>query len=119
MTMAAQVFTLPILIYSFGYFSQVSPITNILIVPLLSYIMILGIVFALIGIIWPWLGWVLSLPVWALLTFAVGVIDYFSQAGWASRTLEISWIWLAISYLILGYITWRLNKFYSVPKFLR
>jgi len=119
MTLAAQVFTLPILIYNFGYFSQVSPITNILIVPLLSCIMILGIVFALVGIVWPWLGWVLSLPVWVLLTFVVAVIDYFSQVSWASRTMDISWVWLAVSYLILGFIVWRLNKFYSVPSFLR
>jgi len=45
MTLSAQVFTLPILIYNFGYVSFAAPITNILIVPLLPFIMGLGFVF--------------------------------------------------------------------------
>ena len=110
MTLSAQIFTLPILIYNFGYFSQVAPITNVLVVPLLPYIMGLGFIFGLIGMIFQPLGWILSWPCWLLLTYLTKVVDWFSSFSWASLTLEISWIWLAISYLILGLITWRLNE---------
>ncbi len=110
MTLSAQIFTLPILIYNFGYMSLVAPITNILIVPLLPYIMILGFVFGILGILWQPLGWILSWPAWLSLTYLTKIVDFFSQVSWASLTLEISWVWLAIFYLILGLITWRLNE---------
>lgn len=110
MTLAAQTFTLPILIYNFGYMSSVSPITNVLIVPLLPYIMVLGFISGLAGIIWQPLGWVLSWPAWFLLTYLVKVVDFFSQFSWTRLTLEISWLWLVLVYLILGLLAWRLNK---------
>jgi len=110
MTLSAQIFTLPILIYNFGYMSLVAPITNILIIPLLPYIMVLGFVFGILGMLWQPLGWILSWPAWLSLTYLTKIVDFFSQVSWASLTLEISWVWLAIFYLILGLITWRLNE---------
>jgi len=110
MTLSAQVFTLPILIYNFGYISFVAPITNVLIVPLLYWIMLFGFVFAFLGVIWQPLGWILSLPAWFLLTYITKIVDISSKLPFAFKTLEISWIWLAIFYLILGLITWRLQE---------
>jgi len=108
MTLAAQVFTLPILIYNFGYMSLIAPITNILIVPFLPFIMISGFIFGLSGMILQPLGWVLSWPSWLLLTYLVKVIDFFSQVPKAN--FAISWIWLMVFYLILGYFIWRLQE---------
>jgi len=110
MTLSAQVFTLPILIYNFGYISFVAPITNVLIVPLLYWIMLFGFVFAFLGIIWQPLGWILSLPVWFLLTYITKIVNISLKLPFAFKTLEISWIWLVIFYLILGLITWRLQE---------
>ncbi len=110
MTFSAQIFTLPILIYNFGYISFVAPITNLLIVPWLYLIMLFGFLFAFFGAIWQPLGWILSLPTWFLLTYVIKIVDISSKIPFAFKTLEISWIWLAISYLILGLITWRLQK---------
>lgn len=110
MTLAAQIFTLPILIYNFGYISSVSPLTNILIVPLLPFIMISGFIFASAGVIWPLLGWLIAWPVWLLLSCVVKIIDTFSQLSFAAVTLEISWPWFLAFYLILGYGIWQLNK---------
>lgn len=110
MTLAAQIFTLPILIYNFGYMSFLAPITNVLIVPLLPYIMVLGFIFGLAGMICHYLGWLFSLPAWFLLSYVIKIVDWFSQVPFATLTLEISWVWLIFSYLILGFITWRLNE---------
>ena len=109
MTLSAQIFTLPILIYNFGYVSLVSPLTNILIVPLLPYIMGLGFIFGIVGIIFQPLAWLLSLACWLLLTYLIKIVDFFSQP-WAFKSLEISWPWLIVFYLILGLITWRLQE---------
>jgi len=110
MTLSAQIFTLPILIYNFGYMSSVAPITNLLIVPLLPFIMGLGFIFGIFGILWQPLGWLLSLPCWLLLTYLTKIIDIFSKIPFAAPTFKISWVWLIIFYLVLGYFTWRLNE---------
>jgi len=119
MTFSAYLFTLPILIYNFGYISLIAPITNILIVPFLYWIMIFGFIFGIIGIAWGTLGWVFSFPAWFLLTYLTKVVDFFSQP-WTTKTLEnIHWIWLMISYLILSFLTWKLNKKKNQPIFLK
>ena len=110
MTFSAQVFTLPILIYNFGYLSLVSPLTNILIVPLLPFIMVSGFIFSLVGIFWQFLGWLLSFPAWLLLTYLTKIIDWFYCLPFASLEFKISWQWVLIFYLILGYFVWRLKE---------
>ena len=111
MTLAAQVFTLPILIYNFGYMSLAAPMTNVLIVPLLPFILGLGFLFGLVGIILPFLGWILSWPVWFLLTYITKLVDWFSNFSWASLTIgNIHWLWLIAAYLILGCLTYYLTQ---------
>lgn len=111
MTLSAQVFTLPILIYNFGRISLIAPITNILIVPLLPAVMVSGFIFGLSGIIFQPLGFVLSWPTWLLLTYLAKIVDWFSSIPFASLTSgNIHWIWLILSYLILGYFVWRLQE---------
>jgi len=110
MTFAAQIFTLPILVYNFGRISLVAPLTNVLIIPFVYWIMIFGFIFALVGMIWQTLGWILSLPCLFLLTYLTKIVDFFSRP-WAAKTIEdVHWLWLIISYLILGFLTWWLNK---------
>ena len=110
MTLSAQIFTLPILIYNFGYISKVSFITNILVVPLLPLIMILGFVVAFGGMIFKLLGFILAFPAWFLLTYLVKVIDFFSQP-WAVKTIEnVHWFWLAAYYILLVLFIFWLQK---------
>jgi competence protein ComEC len=110
MTFAAQIFTLPILVYNFGRISLVAPLTNILILTFVPLIMISGFIFALVGMLWQPLGWIFSLPCWLLLTYLLKIVDFFSQP-WAAKTIEnIHWFWLIISYLILGFLVFWLNK---------
>lgn len=118
MTLSAQVFTLPVLIYNFGRFSLVAPITNILIVPLLSYIMILGFIFVLLGAVWSFLAWLISWPVWLSLTYIVKINDLFSQLSFSYQTLQISWVWLIIAYIVLGFLTCHLYKKATLPDFI-
>lgn len=110
-TFSAQIFTLPVLIYNFGYISLTSPVTNVLIVPFLAPLTILIFIFGLVGMIFGWLGYILSLPVWLCLTYITRIIDFFSKIPFSSLKLEnVSWIALVIFYLILIIITWKLQK---------
>lgn len=119
-TFSAQVFTMPILIYNFGYISLVSPITNILIVPFLAPITILVFIFGLSVLLFLPLASLLFWPTWLFLTYIVSVIDYFSKIPFVSASFkEVSLIWLVIFYLLIGFVAWKLNKKYSTPVFLR
>lgn len=110
-TFSAQIFTLPIMIFNFGRMSLVGSIVNVLVVPTIPSITILGFIFAVLGIVFFPLGWLFSLPVWLLLTYITKIVDYFSQFSFASITFEnVSWIWLLAFYLILGYLTLKLQE---------
>jgi competence protein ComEC len=110
-TIAAQIFTLPILVYNFGYIPLISPLTNILIVPFLAPITISIFIFGLVGMIFEGLGLILSWPIWLILTYITKIIDWFSQVSWASQRVEnVHWGFLIIFYLILGFLTWRLQE---------
>ena len=78
MTLSAQIFTLPVLIYNFGYISLAAPLSNILIVPLLPFLMGLGFLFVILGAVFQPLGWLFSLPVWLLLTYIMKIVDWLS-----------------------------------------
>lgn len=110
-TISAQIFTLPILVYNFGYIPITSPITNILIVPFLAPITISIFIFALSGMIFSVFGWILFWPTWLALTYITTIIDQFSKLSFISVRLEnVRWIWPMISYLILGFLTWRVQE---------
>lgn len=100
-TLAAQVFTLPILIYNFGRISVVSPITNVLVLPIIYPLMLLGLVFVLAGLLWSFLGWIFSFPCWFILAYMVKIIEIFSKPWAAFITDKVSWLWLAFIYLAL------------------
>ncbi len=110
MTFSAYIFTLPILIYNFGRVSLAGPLTNVLILPFIYWIMIFGFIFGLAGMFWQSLAWILSWPAWFLLTYLKEVVDIFSKS-WAAKTIDnVHWLWLVIAYLILGFFAWQLNK---------
>jgi competence protein ComEC len=107
-TMAAQVFTLPILIYNFGYVSIVSPIANILIVPVLAPLTILIFIFGLSGIIFYPLAYVFSWIVWLFLSYIIFVVDLFSRVSFASLAIDnANWLGILVYYLALAlFVVW-------------
>ena len=109
-TLAAQVFTLPVLLYNFGQISLVSPLTNVLILPSIPYLTIAGFLFSFLGIFWTILGQIVSWPAYFLLTFVMKIIDFFSKFSFASKSFKINWVFLLISYLILAIFVWQLRE---------
>lgn len=100
-TLAAQIFTLPILLYNFGNISFVAPITNLLVLPMVPLMMVLGFVSSIAGIFSTILGRLASVPCWILLEYFLKVMDIFSQP-WAMKTFEnVHWAWLIILYFII------------------
>jgi len=111
LTFSAYLFTLPILIYNFGYFSLVAIFSNILILPILPLIMILGFVFGILGMVHPFLGWIFSWPTWLALTYLFKIVEWFSQIPLAALRVEnLSWIFVLVAYFILGLLIYKFNQ---------
>lgn len=110
-TIAAQIFTFPVLAYHFGQVSVLGLFSNLLVVPLLPHITILGFFLSLSGIFFLPLGYLLSFPAWALLTFILKIIDFSFQIPLSPLSFQnFSLGWVIIFYLGLGFIVWRLQE---------
>ena len=116
MNFAAQVFTLPILIYNFGYVSVVGILTNILVLPVIPLLIGLGLVFLLAGAVIPLLGTILSFPVFFLLAYFNFVMEFFGKLPFSQLVLEnVSPVWFLVLYIPLFFL---LRRFKSEQVFL-
>ncbi|MDP3954803.1 MAG: ComEC/Rec2 family competence protein [bacterium] len=77
-TLGAQIATMPIILFNFGQYSPLSPLTNILVAWNLSIIMKLGAIVAIFGLIWAPIGQLVAWILWPLLTYFVKVVELFS-----------------------------------------
>lgn len=74
-TVVATIFTLPIIVFSFGNLSLISPIANLLILPIIPFAMAFGTVSIAVSFFSIPLGAVVAGPAWALLTYALWIVD--------------------------------------------
>jgi len=110
-TIAAQIAVLPILIYNFGKISFISPITNILIVPLIPFITAIGLIFIGGTLIWPFLGKILLWPAYLGSAYILRIIDWFAKIPWAAKQIpKMHWAWLAVYYILLIFGIWFYTK---------
>jgi len=110
MSLAAQVFVLPLLIYHFGQLSVISPITNLLIVPILPALMIIGFLFIILGAVWLPLSFIFLFPIWLILSYITKITELFSNFSFSTLDLTIHWLWLPIIYTLLGVFVWKIKK---------
>ena len=110
MSFAAQIFVLPLLLYYFSQISVVSPLTNLLVVPLLPYLMSVGFLFIILGAIWQPLSFILLFPVWLMLTYIVKITEFFAGLSFSALNFHIYWLWLFVIYALLVIIIWRIKK---------
>lgn len=109
-TLAAQIFVLPIVIYNFGNISLVSPVTNLLILPIIPWLTLFGFVSALLGTFFSFLGWVFYLPCFVLLSYFLKILEIFSFPSAVKSFTDISLIWVFIYYIIICLFVWYFNK---------
>ncbi len=112
-TITAQIFTLPIMIFNFGSVSLVAIITNILIIPVMPLILSFGFLFSIFASISKILGYIFYLPTYILITYFLKVMEFFSQPWMAKTITNVSWLWLLIFYAVIIFFTWFINKKYS------
>lgn len=83
-TLAATLFTLPIVFVSFGQLSLIAPIANLLILPMVPYAMAFGAFAALSAFVFqPAVSAVLAGPAWALLSFTLWITRVLAEVPFA------------------------------------
>ena len=109
-SICAQILTIPLILFTFGQLSSVSPITNLLILPLVPVAMLVCFVAGLAGMLIPaWCGW-LAWPAQLMLNLILKVIDAFAGLPWAGQTLFFDAQSMVFSYLIIVLITVGLRR---------
>jgi len=104
-TLAAQLGVLPILLANFGQISFLSPLINVLVLPVVPLIMVLGAITALFGLIWQPLAQIASWFAWVPLTYFIKIVEWFGKLPWVSFEVgKISFWWGIGYYLVLGII---------------
>ncbi len=83
-TLAAQVLTLPLLVYYFGRLSPVSLVANFMILPAQPPIMVGGMATLVVGLIWEVFGRVVAVIPWLFLAYTVAVVRGLAAVPLAS-----------------------------------
>jgi len=101
-TLAAQVATLPLLIYYFRQFSTVALIVNPLVLPAQTGVMVFGLLAVGIGLLSVPLGQIAAWTAWPWLAWTLGIIALFARVPYASIPLDyVSPLWVAAYYALL------------------
>jgi competence protein ComEC len=104
-SLAAQIATAPLVMAYFGRLSLVSLLANILIVPAQTYIMILGWIAVVLGIVWSPLGQLAAWIVWLPLTYTIEIVRAFDEFDWASIQVDFASSYAWSIYLTLLFLT--------------
>jgi competence protein ComEC len=102
LTFSAQLFTLPLTIYYFHQASLVGLLVNLLVIPFLPLLLMMGFCFLSFALIWERLGQLISWLLGPLLNYLVGLVNYFSGLPWATARINISGWEVLLLYLFLG-----------------
>ena len=105
LTLAAQLTTLPILLYYFHRFSLSSFPANLLILAVQPSIMILGGLSVLVGFIFFPLGQFVAWITWPFLAYTIRIVQFFARQPWASNLvadvpLQFVFAW----YMLIGWL---------------
>lgn len=100
-TLAAQILTLPVLLYNFDRLSLISPVANILVLPLVPIAMLSGFITGSLSLISPYLGAPAAWLTWFLLASIIKVVDVLASLPFAALNISIpSWL-VPVYYFLL------------------
>lgn len=112
-TVAAQLLTLPISIFVFGYYSAYALLANVLVVPLIPFTMLLTFITGIVGLIMPALAPLTGLPVVWIINYMTAVVSWIAGLPGARTEIHIGAAGVVISYVIIAALIvflWRQTK---------
>jgi competence protein ComEC len=110
-TLAAQVLTLPIILYNFGNMSFIAPLANVLLVPVVPYAMLFGTIALVGGLIWLPLGQWLGLLVWLPLSWLAEGARILASLPWAASQIPPFPLSILLCYYVAVVCGWLASLF--------
>lgn len=113
-TLAAQIAVLPLLAVNFGQLSLISPLANILVLPIIPLTMLVGFLSALGGLLFLPLGQIFGWVAWLFLSYEIKIIELMAKIPLAAVNFKWNWLAGVIYYAILFWLIWRFSKSHAV-----
>lgn len=104
-TLAAQVLTMPLILFHFGRLSLASLPANVLVLPAQAAVMVTGGLTLLLGLISPVAGQLAGLSAWFFLNYTIAVIRMLARMPAASIPLPLSVTGLVVVYLFIAAVS--------------
>ncbi len=110
-TLAAQVFTLPILAYNFSQISLISPLANLAVLWALPILTILILIALPLSAILPSLSFIFFLPSLILTKYILTAVKYMAKIPYGYMEINYLWRgWMIIYYVIVIFAVIKLRK---------
>ncbi|HAT73834.1 MAG: internalization-related competence protein ComEC/Rec2 protein [Candidatus Moranbacteria bacterium GW2011_GWF2_36_839] len=110
LSLSAQIFVLPIIMFNFGTLSLISLLANILILPIIPLTMLLGFVAIMFSFVFEPIAIIFSWLTYLPLKYETVTINYLASLKYASIEMKIAWWGVVIWYIILVGIVVILKK---------
>ena len=107
-TLAAQIFVLPLLIYNFGQVSLISPLVNLLILPVIPFTMFSGFIAGASGFIFLPFAKIMGWIAWLAAHYELSTIGFFARFPFAA--VEVGKWGIIPLTLVYAWIFWKLKK---------
>jgi competence protein ComEC len=110
LTISAQIFVLPVILFNFKNLSLISPLANILILPIIPLAMFLGFLTIVVGFFSGFLASIISWLTYLPLKYEILMINYLAGLKYSSMEVGFPWWGVVIWYIILSGIIFLKNK---------
>ena len=102
LTLSAQVFVLPIILNDFQKLSVISPLANLLVLPIIPLTMLFGFLMVVFAFVFPPLAMIFSWLTFLLFKYETSTIEFLASLKFSSvEVLHFSWGWVVGWYIIL------------------
>jgi competence protein ComEC len=101
MSLSAQILVLPIILFNFQTLSLISPVTNILVLPILPITMLVGFLAIAVSFIFQPLAIFFSWAAYLPLHYEIVVINYFANLKFSALEVGLSWQRMVVWYIII------------------
>lgn len=109
-TFAAQVCTLPIILFIFGRLSVISIVANLLVVPLTPFAMLASLLAGIGGMIGPFAATLLAWPARILLDYMLSVSSLLSRIPFANVGMSITLKQMVLLYVLITAVTYTVTR---------
>ena len=116
-TLAAQITTLPVMLYHFQRLSLSALLANILVLPPQSAVMVLGGLALLVGLVLPPIGQWAAYPAWVLLAYTTHMVTLLAGIPSSVLFVESIPLWLVgLAYALMIFLTPGFARFFAPLK---